>query len=168
MANCFLRAVERSDIEQWMAWINRADVMEGLDRALPVTLEEHERFIERNVAGRDDAIWFSIEAEDHTYVGNIWMWEIHWRHRRAEVRLFVAHERYQRRGIASGALRLLCDYAFGTLGLNKLYAYVHERNEASAKAFQKAGFSLEATLEREAFRSGSFHSVLRFARIAPS
>lgn len=160
-----LRAVEQGDVDQWRMWINRADVMEGLDRVLPATEEEHRTFVERYVAGNAAAIWFSIDAPDGTYVGNIWLWDLHWRHRRAEIRVFVAHPDYQGRGLASAAIARVADYAFETLGLHKLYAYVHASNERSRRAFESAGFSEEAVLHEEAFRDGAFSDVWRLCRV---
>jgi ribosomal-protein-alanine N-acetyltransferase len=159
-----LRAVEQRDVEQWRAWINDPEVMEGLDRVLPATEEEHRRFIERHVAGNDPAVWFSIEA-DGAYVGNVWLWDVHWRHRRAEVRLFVGERAVRGSGVGTAAIAAISEYAFGKLGLHKLVAYVHASNEASRKAFEAAGYDVEGELREEAFRDGAFHAVARMARL---
>lgn len=162
---CHLRALDGNDSAQWCSWMNRQDVMDGLDRAKPVTAEQHEDYIEKNVTKNENAIWFAIEAEDGVYVGNVWLWDIHWRHRRAEMRIFVAHEGYQGRGIGTAAIEQISAYASSVLGLHKVYAYVHETNVPSQKAFQAAGFAVEAKLNEEAYRDGAFHAVLRLAKI---
>lgn len=161
-----LRAVEARDVAQWRDWINRPDVMHGLDRVLPATEEDHARFIQRHIAGNQSGVWFSLDAADGVYVGAIWLWDIHWRHRRAEVRLFVAHPDYQGRGLARSAITAMAAYAFDSLGLHKLYAYVHASNERSRRAFEAAGFSIEATLANEAFREGSYTDVLRVVKFS--
>ena len=161
-----LRAVEARDTAQWRAWINEPEVMHGLDRVLPATELDHERFIERHVAGNDSSVWFSVDATDGTYVGAIWLWDVHWRHRRAEVRLFIAHPKYRGRGLGTSAISAIATYAFESLGLHKLYAYVHESNERSRRAFEAAGFALEATLADEAFRDGAYNDVWRFAKFS--
>lgn len=141
--------------------------MHGLDRALPATEEDHRRFIERHVAGNPNAIWFSIDANDGTYVGNIWLWDVNWRHKRAEVRLFVGNAEYRGRGVATAAIHSISDYAFATQGLHKLYAFVHADNQQSRRAFESAGFAVEALLREEAFRDGKFADVWRLIRLAP-
>jgi RimJ/RimL family protein N-acetyltransferase len=167
-SNVRLRAVEATDVETWREWINDPMVMEGLDRVLPATAEEHSQFIQRHIAGNANSIWFSVDAQDGTYVGNIWIWDLHWRHRRAEVRLFVGHPEYAMRGIGSAAIRQIATYAFATLGLQKLYAYVHASNTRSKRAFERAGFVEEALLRDEAFRDGKRSDVWRMCRLAPS
>ncbi|MDQ2865169.1 MAG: GNAT family N-acetyltransferase [Candidatus Eremiobacteraeota bacterium] len=157
-----LRAVERRDVDQWRAWINREDVMQGLDRVLPATEEDHEKFIARHVAGNQSGVWFSVDS-DGTYVGTIWLWDLHWRHRRAEVRLFIAHPDFQGRGVATAAISSISWYAFNSLGLHKLYAYVHVSNQVSRRAFEAADFTIEATLKEEAFRDGAYTDVFRMS-----
>jgi [ribosomal protein S5]-alanine N-acetyltransferase len=161
--NVRLRAVEQTDVEQWRAWINDPEVMDGLDRVLPATEDEHRNFIERNISGNPSAVWFSIEF-DGKYVGNIWLWDMHSRHRRGEVRLFIGDAETRGRGAGVAAIRAIAAYAFDKLGLHKLVAYVHESNEPSRKAFEAAGFFEEAVLRDEAFRDGGFRAVRRMAR----
>jgi len=161
-----LRSLRPADHGPWLEWINHPAVMEGLDRALPATSEQHERYIRANVTERSDAVWFAVEtAQQDQFVGVVWLWDVNTRHRRAEVRI-VIDPTASGRGYGSDAVRALSEYAFGTLGLHKLYAYVHERNPRSRAAFERAGFTLEATLEGEAFWNGSFAAVWRLARFA--
>jgi len=54
-------------------------------------------------------------------------------------------------GKTTQAIRLILDYAFGPLGLRRVYAVVHERNIASVKVLEKTGFTREGTW-REASR----------------
>ncbi len=139
--------------------------MDGLDRAILATPDGHRQYIERHF-GPGGFPCFAIEAGDGTYVGNIWLWDVHPRHRRAEVRLFIGDARYRGRGIGRDAIVLLCEYAFAEGSLHKLYAYVHEGNESSRRAFEAAGFSVEATLVEEAVRDGRFTNVFRMARVS--
>lgn len=161
-----LRALSNDDIPRWLRWINEPSVMDGLDRAIPATLQQHEAYFRRNVVENDSSLWFAIEAADtNEHVGIVWLWDLHWRHRRAEVRIVVGPE-YSGRGYAGDALKILSAYAFETLGLHKLFAYVHAGNARSRAAFEKSGFQEEARLRDEAFRSGEFADVWRMARLA--
>ncbi len=166
MASCALRPVDDADFERWLAWINSPDVMEGLDRAVIATPEGHRAFIERHFRGDGSAVCFAMETAEKNYVGNVWLWDIHSRHKRAEVRLFVGDARYRGQGIGREAIELISEYGFHELGLHKLYAYVHEANQSSKRAFEAAGFHVEATLVEEACRAGRFTNLLRMARIA--
>ena len=161
-----LRSVQASDHAPWLQMINDPAVMDGLDRALPATAEQHERYIRANVTENPNAVWFAVETlKDGKFAGIVWLWDVNNRHRRAEVRIAIAPAA-SGSGYGSDALRALCGYAFHTLGLHKLYAYIHERNVRSRAAFERAGFSLEATLSGEAFWKGSYAAVWRLARFS--
>lgn len=161
-----LRAIERAELETWRGWINRPDVMEGMDRAVRPSAEEHRRYVETATAS-ECALFLGIEPlEAPRLVGVVWLWALDRRHRRAEVRIAIGEPAARGRGYGTDALRTLAAHAFGALGLRKLYAYVHAPNAASRLAFESAGFRLEATLEREALRDGlavDVHRLVRFA-----
>jgi diamine N-acetyltransferase len=140
--------------------------MEGMDRALPATAEEHESYVRASIANNRKAVWFGVELlGDGRLVGVIWLWDIDWRHRRAEVRVLIDPACHGK-GLGHDAVRALGDYAFKTLGLHKIYAYVHARNGKSGRVFERSGFQSEALLKDEAFWDGRFGDVVRFARFA--
>jgi RimJ/RimL family protein N-acetyltransferase len=56
-------------------------------------------------------------------------------------------------GVATAAVRAVSDYAFTTLGLNRLALGHSVANPASCRVAEKAGFAWEGTL-REAYRCG--------------
>jgi len=64
----------------------------------------------------------------------------------------VAHASYwifplfRRRGLATRAVRLLCDFAFGNLGIERVELYVERDNAASRGVARRAGFTEEAVL----------------------
>jgi RimJ/RimL family protein N-acetyltransferase len=160
-----LRAVESdAERETWRGWINRPDVMEGMDRAVVANAADHRRYVDEAVA-ENRAAFYGIETlEQPQLVGIVWLWDIDRRDAAAEVRIVVGAPEARGRGYGSDALDVLAAEAFGRQGLRKLYAYVHSGNEASRRAFERAGFALEATLQREAHRDGREVDVLRLSR----
>jgi len=161
-----LRAIERADLPRWREWINDPEIAAFVDRILPVTQPEHESFFETAVMNNPSAVWFAIEDKAKgEYVGNVWLWNIDTRNRRAEVRIIVGERRCWGGGYGSEALALLARYAFDKAGLHKVYAFVMERNPRARAAFHKAGFLDEARLVGEAFWDGTFHDVWRLYRL---
>lgn len=147
----------------WVSSINDPDIMTGMDRVKVAAIEEHRDYVRRH-ADAGSAVWFVIEV-DEKFAGVVWLWDIHERHRRAEVRIFVV-DGHRGRGVAREALVALQKPSFRELGLHKLYAYVHEANTASRRSFEAAGFQLEAVLKGEAFISGRFADIFRLCRLA--
>ena len=86
-----LRPIDPADLERWRAWVNDPEIASLLDRALPVSAPEHEHFFETAVVGNERAVWFALErpGSPGDYIGNVWLWDVDPRHRRAEVRILI-------------------------------------------------------------------------------
>ena len=161
-----LRAIESDEFETWRGWINRADVMDGMDREVRPSADEHRRFVETAVAAQQ-AVFLGIETLDTPrLIGVVWLWDLSERHRRAEVRILIGDPDTRGHGFGTDAIEAIAAYAFEQRALRKLYAYVHAQNGASRRAFERAGFTLEATLEREAMRDDREADVFRLRRFA--
>ena len=62
-------------------------------------------------------------------------------HRRAGIGILIRKEQRQK-GLATEALKLSVDYAFGFLNLHQLWANILQNNNSSIQLFEKSGFSL--------------------------
>jgi RimJ/RimL family protein N-acetyltransferase len=67
------------------------------------------------------------------------------------------------RGIATEAARLLLDFAFGEVGLHRVFAVVDEDNPASIRVVEKLGFRREARHVKDAFHGGEWFTTLIYA-----
>lgn len=158
-----LRPFEKSDSTHYLEWVNDQEIATYLGRALPVSRVEHEAWYE-SLMQRQDAVVFSIERNDsRRYIGNVWLWNIHWINRNAELRILLGESANQGQGQGSEACKLLLDFAFGRLGLHKVYLYVSALNPRAKKAFEKSGFVEEGCLKDEFFLDGKFTDVYRMA-----
>lgn len=84
--------------------------------------------------------------------------------RTAEVGYWVGRVHWGR-GIATEALVAIVDYAFSTFDLVRLEASVYEWNPASARVLEKAGFHLEARLEKRVVKDGRTIDELLYALV---
>jgi RimJ/RimL family protein N-acetyltransferase len=150
-----------------LGWMNDLALMPVLNRLQVITGEEHERWF-ASLPTRQDLSCFAIEAgTPRRHVGNIWLNAIEPIHRRAEIRIMLAPCELGR-GLGSGAIVQLAHHAFRDLGLHRLTAYVLKGNSRGQRAFEKAGFTLEATLREDRWTGKGFVDVLLFARLAPA
>ncbi len=69
------------------------------------------------------------------------------------------------RGLATEAVRLMLDFAFGELAAHRLYACVDLHNRASQAVVEKAGFRLEGTQLRDTLIRGEWRDSLIYARL---
>ncbi|HEY8435748.1 MAG TPA: GNAT family protein [Haloplasmataceae bacterium] len=74
----------------------------------------------------------------------------------------VIDEAYWGKGLAQKALNVLFDYAFKTLGLNKLIAEVLAFNVRSINFIRKMGMQLEGILREERLVNDEYVDIYRF------
>ena len=74
--------------------------------------------------------------------------------------------KYRGQGIASEALRLLCEYSFKRLHVHQLYAYVGCENADSCNLFAKQGFVEVAVLKEWLRCENGFSDVVLMQKIA--
>ena len=122
------------------------------------------RYVEDAVASRTAAIWRI--CVDGRHVGNIRLSLINTHHRRADIAILVGEPAMRGRGVGTEAIRLLTTHALERLGLDRLSAWIYAGNEASRRAFEKAGYRLDAVLHRHAVFDGQRIDVMVLARFA--
>jgi RimJ/RimL family protein N-acetyltransferase len=89
---------------------------------------------------------FSIVATDGgQLLGSISLMRFAWEHRRGEVGYWLAADA-RGRGHATRAVRLICEWGFAQLGLERIDLLAATGNRASQTVAERAGFAREAVL----------------------
>ena len=156
-----LRTFEPDDAERYRGWVNDPEVARLIDRAGPVTRAEHEAWYRALIASPAAAAFAIDRVTDGAFIGLVWLYDIHSRHRRAEVRIVIGDRSAWGGGYGTDALRVLVRLAFGPLGLEKLWADVLATNPRAAAAFQRAGFIREGLLLGDRVQESSRVDVIR-------
>jgi RimJ/RimL family protein N-acetyltransferase len=160
---CHLVPFDHRHSDATRRWANDPALARLLDRARPVSQLEHDEWM-RAVLTRTDALFFAVE-NDARHVGNVWLWSIDPRHRKAEVRIVLGDEGATGHGIGTEALALIARYAFGRMNLHRLYAYVLGGNHRACRAFEKAGFAIEGTLRADRWVDDHYEDVFLLGRV---
>ena len=74
----------------------------------------------------------------------------------------IGDRKYWGKGLATDALRAVCDYAFTILGTRKLTAGVVAENAPIIKAFRRVGFLEEGRLRSKLLILGNYHEHVLF------
>jgi len=160
-----LVALDRPHLARTREWANDPELMRLMDRKQPVSPVEHEAWF-ASLPRRADCAYFAIETVDgRAHIGNVWLWDIDRRHRKAELRVVVGDRGARGKGLGAEAIDRLCRYAFEKLDLHRVYAYVLGINPSARKAFERAGFSLEGTLRDDRWAVDRFIDSYLLARV---
>lgn len=161
--NVTLRPFDRRHAEQTRVWVNDPALACLLDRSRPVSDADHDQWF-ASITGRDDCVFFAIETNGE-HAGNVWLWGIDARHRKAEVRILIGPNEHHGKGLGSTSIALIADYARDRLNLHRLYAYVLSINPRARRAFEKAGFALEGILRQDRWVGDRFADVFLLGRM---
>jgi ribosomal-protein-alanine N-acetyltransferase len=85
--------------------------------------------------------------------------------RSAEVGYWLGAEHWGK-GIATTALRRVCEYAFQELGMLRVFATPLAWNPASNRVLEKAGFQREGTMRNACIKDDKIVDMFLYARIA--
>lgn len=155
------------DVARYVAWVNDRETVRHLGVGnFPVTAQGVLDYV-RSFEGRTDGMIFAIhEKAADRHVGNIALHLIDWKDRHGEIGILIGERDARGRGYATEAIGLVVRHAFDRLGLHKLYAGVISGNEASKRAFEKNGFSVEGVLREHFFVDGAYHDAFRLGLLA--
>ena len=158
----YLRAVEESDLtENYVTWMNDPDINRFMETwHFPHTRENIRNYIKAHTDDRDEPFFAICMKYDDTFytkhIGNIKLGPINWIHRYADISVFIGEKDLWGKGYATEAIKLITEYAFKKLGLHKVKSGIYSLNVGSIKAFQGAGFNVEAVLPSHVFLNGEW------------
>jgi RimJ/RimL family protein N-acetyltransferase len=164
-----LRRNERTDIPEFVKWLNDPEVRRYLSFIMPISMANEEQWFENMLklpaAEQPFAIeirktYLEKEAEAWQMIGNCSFMDVDHTARSAEVGLFIGDKSCWNQGYGTEVMRLLLHFGFGTLNLNRIFLRVDEDNKGGIRAYEKAGFVHEGLLRQAIYREQQYHDML--------
>jgi RimJ/RimL family protein N-acetyltransferase len=163
-----LRPIAETDVSDvYLGWLSDPAVTRFLEVRHQTTTRSSLLDYVRAVRDDDARVLFAITiAASGTHIGNIQLGPVEWVHRRATIGLLIGARDQWGRGYASEAIGLVRGFAFSALDLHRLEAGCYAENIGSIRAFEKAGFQIEAVLPSRWWCEGRFvdHVALGLVR----
>ena len=163
----YLRALELSDLDRMHAWHNDKELYEMVGgpfrytskNATQAWLERKTGYAANSPIADEINLAICIRGENK-HIGNIYLHQINWIARNAELRIFIGDPEERSKGYGTSAIRQLLSYAFNDMGLKRVHLGVLTDNPAAEQSYRKIGFSVEGTLRNHVFKQGGWKDVL--------
>ncbi len=161
-----LRPLKKDDLPRFVQWIADPEVRASVALYMPLSLEQEERWYERNLEKGDTQSW-AIDA--HHTESNAAPWEhigvcgyhaIDWRNRTGEVGIIIGAREYWGRGFGTDAMQALVHWGFNTLNLNRVHLHVYADNLRAIRCYEKVGFRTEGRLRQANFYNGAYRDSI--------
>jgi len=165
----YLRDVELSDAtDRYAAWMNDGTVTRFMEtRGSSHTVQTLRDYI-ASMQAKPYTLFLAIVVRDgDRHIGNIKLGPVDQVHRYADVALVIGEKDCWGRGYAAEAIALVSDHAFAQLGARKLTAGCYRGNVGSMRAFERAGYHVEAVKRSQYWCDGEFQDGLLMARFHP-
>ncbi len=155
-----IRRLEKGDLETRVEWMNNPLIYSSMHFEVPILMERTIQWYESNLT--NDKRFDVTVLEDGEIVAFGGFTSINREIGKAETYLFASPFQLHK-GIGTRAKKLICEFGFKELGLNKIYFITNEDNYASIRVNEKCGFKLEGRLRKEYLtKDGEFKDRLYF------
>ena len=161
-AQIYLRPLEREDLnDKYLGWLNDPEANRYLESGtIPYTKENLEKFYQQIISSSDQIILAIADRKTNLHIGNVKLGPIDWIHRKATFGILIGEREFWGKGIGTEATRMMVEYGFFQLNLNRIELGVHVENEAAIRIYQKAGFQIEGRFRKSVFHEGTYKDSL--------
>ena len=157
--NLSLFAVEKADLEQLRDWRNDPNFRKHFREYRELNLSQQEKWFETQVVADNTTLMFSIRRnEDNHLLGCCGLVYINWVHRHAGLSLYIGlDDKYiDDEGHAEESCKLILNYGFNELCLNKIWTEIYEFDEKKKALYDKFGFKQDGLLRQNYWYDGQW------------
>lgn len=163
-----LRHIKMSDAQGYFECVGNKKLKEFLLR-MPKNLMEAKKEIRKFVADskkkKPFGEAFVIEV-DGEFAGEISIHHLNVEHHEHKGEIgYSVHPKFQNRGLATKAVKLLTKYSFKKYKLKRISAWGRVKNKASARVLEKAGYKFEGVLRKNKCIGGKYLDDFVYAKI---
>ncbi|AFV24567.1 putative ribosomal-protein-serine acetyltransferase [Methanolobus psychrophilus R15] len=154
----YLSNIEFGDLENIKKWRN--EQMSILRQWKPLTDRNQEKYWDI-IANSNDSVLFSIIDENDRFVGYCGLTNIDYISSRGELSFLLdtdlecdntVHDK-----TLLAVLKMLSQYGFGQLNLNKIYTETYVYRESHIKTLESFGLKRDGILRKHVFKNGEYH-----------
>lgn len=162
--NIYLRLMEKRDVKYKVKWVNDPEVRRTLflENISEIGTEHWLNKVVADNTRRDYVICKNVNNIPIGFASivNIDLWNSS-----AETYICIGEKKYWGKGYGTEAKKLLLEYIFIQLGLNRAYAYNWAENKAMININKKLGFTQEGVLRQDRFADGEYKDRVIFSML---
>jgi RimJ/RimL family protein N-acetyltransferase len=154
-----LRELEKEDLPLLKEWRNISHFRKNFREVRELNLFNQETWFEKTFSNSSDFMFLIVRLEDNLPLGACGLLYTNWIIRSADFSFYIGYneEYIDDHGYAQDATKLLIDYGFGSLNLNKIWMELYEFDFKKINFFtQKFNFIKDGTLRDNCYEDGRY------------
>ncbi len=100
---------------------------------------------------------------DGTVIGDVALQDIEWKNRSCTIGLGISKIKNRCKGYGTEAVKLILEYGFNNIGLERISASTLEQNKATQRVLEKLDFTLEGIERKAVYFAGKKWDRLNYA-----
>ncbi len=154
-----LVAADSKNIPVFLKWFNDMEILQYVSGYGPLTREAEEEWF-ASLKDRKNTVLFSIVVKaDEILIGNC-SFEIDWKNRVGLAGIVIGEKEYHNKGYGTESLKLMIQYAFDELNLNRMELEVYSHNPRAKSCYEKVGFKQEGKRRQAIFKNGRYQDAI--------
>ena len=156
-----LRPISFEDWEKTIHWRNDVLIKNStMSHPFPITAEQEQEWYKRKLNSLDNStiIFTIITVSNNKNIGFVHLNEINWVNRNCYFGIVIGDKDSWGKGYGKEAVRLILNYAFSSLNMNKVYCQVLANHPAINTYFDLGGKE-EGKLRMHSFQKGNYEDV---------
>ncbi len=157
----YLRPSERSDIPNFVRWLNDAETTSFLNMRAPMSEAMEEKWFEGMLErqGKDHYHYVICLLENDVPIGSLALFAVDHINGNAGIGISIGEKSLWGKGYGTDAMNALVDFGFGMLRLERMWLEVYVFNKRARRSYDKSGFVLEGVQRRAVFKRGEYLDV---------
>jgi diamine N-acetyltransferase len=157
-----LRPMDEGDLPNFVEWFSDDEVTRWLAQApQSPSLEEELEWYHRQRSNPETLLW-AIEMQDGRMVGSTEL-RLEPERQKAELGIVIGEKSEWSGGLGTDTVRLILQYAFEELELNRVELTTDEENARAIRCYEKVGFVREGLKRQDRVVDGRFGNTVLMA-----
>src|SRR5690554_7071360 len=149
-----LALLEREHLQRRVLFLNDPEVQKTLNFDFPTSLSKTEAWFSKNVLASNRVDFVFKDSETSSIIGFGGFINIDHKTSKAELYIFIGDKNYWGKGFGRDGYKLLVNYGFRELGLNRIYLHQLADNAKAIKATEALGWHVEGLLRQDMWSHG--------------
>jgi diamine N-acetyltransferase len=158
----YLRPVEEKDIDKIVFFMNQTEIGEIMN-ILPKSLMAHKEWYSKIQNDPTKFVFAICRKDNNDYIGNVAVTSIDYINSHGMFSIFLANKDNRSKGIGTEATKLMLEFIYGRLNLNKVYLKCSPEYIEATKMYHKLGFKQDGILRSHEYKGGKYHDKLLFS-----
>ena len=154
-----IRAIEKNDLSIIQQWRNNENLRKYFREYRDFSHTQLSDWYEKMVFNKDFEMFVIEDLEDNQIVGVTGLTYIDWVNRHCDLHFYIGkNSEWIDNKYSPIAIKIIVEYGFNNLNMNKLWAEVYEIDHKKIEFFSSLGFEVDATLRDHYYYKGKYYN----------